>query len=66
METKKTYIAPQLTVVSFKAEQGYSLSAVSSMLLFQDANLDAINDDYNDNNQENWNPGSSNIFGSSW
>ncbi len=54
METKKTYIAPQLTVVSFKAEQGYSLSAVSSMRLFQDASLDAINDDYNPNNQENW------------
>jgi len=51
METKKTYIAPQLTVVSFKAEQGYSLSAVSSMRLFQDASLDAI---YNSNNQENW------------
>ena len=54
METKKTYIAPQLTVVSFKAEQGYSHSAVSSMRLFQDASLDAINDDYNSNNQENW------------
>ncbi len=66
METKKTYIAPQLTVVSFKAEQGYSLSAVSSMRLFQDASLDAINDDYNSSNQENWYQDSKNIFGNEW
>lgn len=66
METKKTYIAPQLTVVSFKAEQGYSLSGVSSMRLFQDASLDAINDDYNSSNQENWYQDSKNIFGNEW
>jgi hypothetical protein len=66
METKKTYIAPQLTVVSFKAEQGYSLSAASSMRLFQDASLDAINDDYNSSNQENWYQDSKNIFGNEW
>ena len=66
METKKTYIAPQLTVVSFKAEQGYSLSTVSSMRLFQDASLDAINDDYNSSNQENWYQDSKNIFGNEW
>ena len=66
METKKTYIAPQLTVVSFKAEQGYSLSGASTMRLFQDASLDAINDDYNSSNQENWYQDSKNIFGNEW
>ena len=65
METKKNYIAPQLTVVSFKAEQGYSLSSVSTMRLFHDAELDIINN-YNEYNQENWHQGSSNIFGSTW
>ena len=65
METKKNYIAPQLTVVSFKAEQGYSLSSVSTMRLFHDAELDIINN-YNEYNQENWSVDESNIFGSTW
>lgn len=65
METKKKYIVPQLTVVSFKAERGYALSNVSSMRLFPDVDLD-INSDYNSSNQENWLQDESNIFGSTW
>lgn len=63
METKKKYIVPQLTVVSFKAERGYALS---SMRLFPDVDLDIINSDYNSSNQENWLQDESNIFGSTW
>lgn len=63
METKKKYIVPQLTVVSFKAEWGYALS---SMRLFPDVDLDIINSDYNSSNQENWLQDESNIFGSTW
>ena len=67
MKTKKDYIAPQLTVVSFKIEQGFAQSGGVSLRLFQDISLDyAIDDNYNDYNQENWHQGSSNIFGSSW
>ena len=69
MKTKKDYIAPQLTVVSFKIEQGFAQSGEVSLRLFQDAELDIINNnynDYNEYNQENWHQGSSNIFGSGW
>lgn len=36
METKKDYMAPQLTVVTFKAEVGYAGSHTMEMLTFWD------------------------------
>lgn len=65
METKKEYIAPTLTVVSFKVEQGYSGSA--EFRLFQDFQLLRLNDDddYNSQAQEIWSEDNS-YFGSGW
>ena len=63
MNTKKEYIAPALTVVSFKVEQGIALSGFSTLNLFHD--IEVIPDPYsgyNVNNQENWSS-SDNIFG---
>lgn len=34
MEHKKEYIAPQLTVVTFRTEQGYAASNIFSSLVF--------------------------------
>ena len=65
---KKQYIAPLLTVVSFRVEKGYAESGVLSttMNLFHEVELP--NDYYNAQNQENWTEyndgnGSSNLFG---
>ena len=57
METKKEYIAPTLTVVSFKMEQGYAASGLlNGLRLFQDQML--FNEDYlpgyNAQAQEYW------------
>lgn len=57
MENKKQYIAPELTVVTFKAERGFALSGptgyketglLDMFLLDHEA-------DYSDQAQENWN-----------
>lgn len=64
MDTKKEYIAPNLTVVSFKMEQGY---AVSDVRLFQDFILfnEDYDDKYNTQSQEIWESGG-NYFGETW
>ena len=64
MDTKKEYIAPKLTVVSFKMEQGY---AVSGVRLFQDQILliDDYDEKYNMHAQEKWESGG-NYFGETW
>lgn len=54
---KKQYIAPTLTVVEFKMEQGYA----SSLLRFT-LEHDAY---FNDQGQENWSEGG-NLFGGDW
>lgn len=59
MNTKKEYVAPTLTVVTFKVEKGF---ASSEFRLFQDLQL--FNEDYNDQAQENWHESSD--FGSDW
>lgn len=51
MNEKKQYVAPQLTVVSFKVEMGFSGSAVEKLSLFH---FLEVNDYYNAQNQENW------------
>ena len=64
MNTKKEYIAPELTVVTFKAEQGY---ASSGFRLVQDFSLfeQDDNSNYNSQAQENWNDDGG-AFGSGW
>ncbi len=61
MNTKKEYVAPTLTVVTFKVEQGFTAS--TEFCLFQDLLL--FNDHYNEQAQEKWTV-SDNDFGSDW
>ena len=55
MKSKK-YITPTLTVVTFKAEQGF---AVSGETMFLDLSLFGSKDGYNDQAQQNWEEGGS-------
>lgn len=57
MNNKKQYIAPQLTVVTFKTEQGYAASGEStgySSTVLLDLFLLKTNSDYNVQAQEKW------------
>ena len=60
MNTKKEYIAPTLTVVTFKVEQGFAASSVFHFQLFNEDN----SDNYNSQAQENWHESSN--FGTDW
>ena len=51
MKTKKQYTAPELTVVTFKVEQGYALSSVTKVDLFGGT---GIMDQYNAFGQQHW------------
>lgn len=51
MNEKKQYVAPELTVVSFKVEMGFSGSGTEKISLFHYLE---DNDYYNAQNQENW------------
>ena len=61
METKKQYIAPELTVVTFKVERGYATSGGSDPLqalrIFADALTPGLN-----SSQEVWSS-EENLFG---
>lgn len=50
MNTKKEYIAPKLTVFSYKSEDGFALSIMNTLHdpLFDDCNQEKW--DYDDNN----------------
>lgn len=63
MKTKEEYIAPSLTVVTFKTEQGFALSNGNGP---DNAFLGFISteDNYNEQAQENWHE--NNLFGNSW
>lgn len=55
---KKQYLAPELTVVTFKIEHGFINSSTgyqSTQML--DMFLLQSNEDYNDQAQENWHDG---------
>ena len=61
METKNIYIAPELTVVTFKTERGYAVSNIATnindMIRIQlmQAEMDQqIYENYNSQNQEVW------------
>lgn len=58
METKKQYTAPELTVVTFKVEQGYAASdPLQSLRIFSEAFAPGLN-----STQETW-TSEENLFG---
>ena len=70
MNSKKQYTAPELTVISFKVEQGFTNSSVSSTFnFFQDLSQNSANQSYNSQCQQNWSNGNGDggsYFGSGW
>jgi len=60
MNTKKKYIAPALTAVSFKVEKGFATSGFSTLQLENDELFES----YNQQGQENWHNEGENLFGS--
>ncbi len=69
METKKEYIAPTLTVVSFKMEHGYAASGLTNNLrLFLDQfEIDGnLAPGYNSYAQQKWEDEGDGYFGSGW
>ena len=63
MSQKKQYIAPELTVVSFKMEKGYAASGEEPFI--QRLLFGGSADGYNSQGQEEWSTDNS-TFGSSW
>lgn len=61
MKSKK-YITPTLTVVAFKAEQGFAGSNAETKLL--DLSIFESKDGYNEQAQQNWQDESGSLF--SW
>ena len=57
---RKKYIPPTLTVVAFKAEQGFAVSGDAQMFL--DLSLFGSKDGYNNQAQQNWEESGS-LFG---
>lgn len=60
MNTKKKYIAPALTAVSFKVEKGFATSGFSTLQL---GNYFELIQSYNQQGQENWHD-EGDLFGS--
>lgn len=61
MKSKK-YITPTLTVVAFKAEQGFAASGDAQKFL--DLSIFGSKEGYNNQAQQNWNEESGSLF--SW
>lgn len=61
MKSKK-YITPTLTVVAFKAEQGFAVSG-GAETMFLDLSI-FESKDYNDQAQQKWNEEDGSLFGS--
>ena len=59
---RKKYITPTLTVVTFKAEQGFASSGAETMFL--DFSLFESKDGYNNQAQQNWQEEDGSLFGS--
>ncbi|MBQ6742488.1 MAG: hypothetical protein IJR04_07915 [Bacteroidales bacterium] len=62
MKSKK-YITPTLTVVAFKAEQGFAVSGGAETKLL-DLFIFESKEGYNDQAQQNWNEEDGSLFGS--
>ena len=65
MESKKQYIAPELTVVEFKVEKGYADSQGGEQPFILRLFFGGSADGYNAQGQEEWDSDNS-TFGSSW
>ena len=65
---KKEYIAPTLTVVTFKIERGFALSnALGPQNSFLGLlGLEADLEDYNAQGQQKWYESETNYFGTGW
>ena len=61
MKSKK-YITPTLTVVAFKAEQGFAVSGAETRFL--DLSIFELTEGYNGQAQQNWQVESGSLF--SW
>lgn len=61
MKSKK-YITPTLTVVTFKAEQGFASSG-NAETMFLDLSIFGSKEGYNNQAQQNWNEESESLFG---
>ncbi len=65
--SKQEYIAPELTVVTFKVEQGFQASGQSLMQQLDLFNFNVLSeDDYNSYGHENWTTADDSYFGSGW
>lgn len=64
MNSKKQYLAPELTVVSFKTERGYALSG-GDKGLFDFSRLE-YEEGFNSQSQQDWHEESSFFGSSSW
>ena len=68
MNSKKQYMAPELTVVSFKAERGYASSEMRLLdvsFLSLDMEEGSFNG-YNSQGQQSWSTDDEGYFGSRW
>jgi hypothetical protein len=65
MKSKRQYIAPELTVVSFRTERGYALSGAPDRSIF-DFSLFEPEEGYNSQSQQNWYEEDESFFGSGW
>lgn len=59
---RKKYITPTLTVVAFKAEQGFAASGDAQKFL--DLSIFGPKEGYNNQAQQNWQEESGSLFGS--
>ena len=62
---RKKYITPTLTVVTFKAEQGFAISG-GTETKFLDLSFFESTEVYNDQAQQNWQEESGSLFSWSW
>ena len=67
MTDKKSYTAPELTVVSFHVERGYASTVspqggLDMMLQFGDGNSSSQMESFNDNHTDNWGYSNSDNF----
>ena len=65
MKSNKEYLAPELTVVEFKAEKGYANSPGGEQPFIQRLLFGGNADGYNDQGQEEWSTDNE-TFGNSW
>lgn len=63
---RKKYITPTLTVVTFKAEQGFAASGNVETKFLDLSIFESTEGYYNDQAQQNWQEESGSLFSWSW